>query len=360
MLDDLDVDIRELETFDPQLVRIDPGGNATLRWCRYRGQQYLFKEFTTKHLSDVNKDALVRLIRWRESQSGADRDRLDALTAWPRHTVREDGRLTGVLIPAADSRFFASGRHGVRTPRSLSDLTGWGPGTPAPQLTFAVLGHVILAVRWLHSRGVVINDLQTENVLYAADPVHPAVYVVDCDSMVSGRNWGRVAGPAAPDLMDEVMPTISIPTPGSDLTKLMWTVVRVLLEIPNLTGLGPDDRAMLATAAPAGTRELLLAVVDHPADGPAWDRLAEQWTRLTTEQDGSMISTAPLRRGWLPPGYAYQPDPGPPVLPARLRPGYVPPAVRAAVERLVVTAVSLIGITGVVFAVIIGIRMGDL
>ncbi|GAA2540727.1 hypothetical protein GCM10010435_05210 [Winogradskya consettensis] len=355
MGDDLDADLAELDFFDPRQVRIDPGGNATLRWCRYRGQQYLFKEFTPEHLSDVHEDALVRLLRWRESRSGPDRERLDVLTAWPRHTVRGDGRLAGLLIPAADSRFFAAGRHGLRTPRSLSDLPGASPGMPAPHLTFAILGHVILAVRWLHGQGVVVNDLQNENVLFAADPVHPAVYVVDCDSMVSGREWGQVASPAAPDLMDEVMPTVSIPTTASDLTKLMWTVVRVLLEVPNLTGLGQDDRAVLAAVAPAGTRDLLLAVVDHPADGPAWDRLAEQWSRLTGEREAPVT----LRSGWLPPGYSYRPDPGPPVLPARLLPGYVASTARGRVAMLAVTAMSLIGITSVVFAVILGLRMGD-
>jgi hypothetical protein len=310
---DIWVDARDLTFFDPPGLAIESGGNAHLRWCHHEGRVRLFKQFTENHLAAVDAGALAQLIRWRRDLPGRDRDRLDDIAAWPLAAVREHNVLVGVLVPAAGDRFFSMRRNGSRTPRDLFELTGAGDGSPAPAGTLIVLGRFIQAVRRLHAHGVVVNDLQPANVLCAVAP-DAGVYVVDCDSTVSPGRWDRVGPPAAPDLMHAVVSPDAPPTVGTDLAKLLWVVVRVLLEAPNVTVLGDHDRRRLADAVTPESRNVLLGLLDRPADPDAWDALARQWAALTVP----VVPVPPRPRGWLPPGYAYQPDPGPPVLPARL------------------------------------------
>lgn len=319
-----EIDARDLGFFDSRGIRIDAGGNAVLTFCTYRGTPYLFKRFTQEHRAQVDEHALLRLIRWRAGLAPDERAGLDAVAAWPRYLVRLGARVDGVLVPPAPPGFFAMSRSHMRTPRGLTELDGAAPGSPAPSGTIAVLGHLITVVRDLHERGVVVNDLQPDNVLCAPEPPSPGVYLVDCDSMVSGQHWGQVAAPAAPDLMNEVQPTSQHPTIATDLHKLMWTVVRVLLEEPTQVGLGPSDRALLAAAVPPDSAGLLIHLLGSPGDAVAWDRLARQWSAVTAPVTARpMLPAAPAvpyrRRSWLPADYAYQPDPCPPVLPARLR-----------------------------------------
>jgi hypothetical protein len=363
------VGLDELQIFEPRGIRIDPGGNAVLHSCRHAGREYLFKRFTREHLGDVDDDALLRLVRWRIDLPAADRAQLDEITAWPRYAVRLGDRLIGVLIPAAEVRFLARSRNGTQVPRGLVELPGAGQDGRVPESSFAVLGRLIAAVRWLHRHNVVVNDLQPDNVLCAVAGPTGGVYLVDCDSMISMRHWGRVAVPAAPDLMDEVQPTRQIPTVGTDLSKLMWVIARILLEAPNQVGLGPRDRALLAAAVPVETRDLLLGLLDQPEHAASWDRLAELWCGLpvpadepapgAVPPDGRSWQTAPavpVRRGsWLPTGFAYRPEPGPPVFPVRLRRGAGHPT---ASRRLLAAAGALAGITAVALTLIVGLQMG--
>ncbi|TDC48821.1 hypothetical protein E1258_27715, partial [Micromonospora sp. KC207] len=219
------VDEALLERRDAPGVVILSGGNAVLDWHRHRGHDQLYKRFRPEHRDLIDEGALLRLIRWRWELPAPDRDRLDQLAAWPRYAVRAGGRLTGVLVPPAADRFFTRRRDGRLTPRPLHGLLGAAgrPGAPTA-VRLAVLGRLIRAVRWLHGRDVVVNDLQPENVLYTLDGPGPAVHLVDCDSMTSERHWGRVAPVTAPDLMAEVVPANVEPTVATDLTKLMAVV----------------------------------------------------------------------------------------------------------------------------------------
>lgn len=316
-------------------VLIEDGGNAVIDWCRYGEDVYLFKRFREEHRNVVDEAALVRLVLWRRSLPPDRRSRLDTFTAWPRYVVRDgDGRVAGVLIPAAGHRFFRATWDGRLTPRGLYVLLGVGgrPGVPVPE-RIRVLARLIGAVRWLHRCGVVVNDLQPENLLYSVDGRDTAVYIVDCDSMVSVRHWGRVAPPAAPDLMTEVLPAGTEPTVEADLTKLFWLVTRVVLDDPSVTGLGARDEAELFAAVPGHSRGHLSALVRDPTDAAAWDALVEAWHAAPPSPPPQPPEPLAQRqdpgRGWLPPGWSYRPAPGPPVLPARLRGGPVLPGGRA-------------------------------
>jgi hypothetical protein len=314
------VDRSELEFVTVPGIRIHEGGNARLYFCRYAGEPYLFKDFRPEHRAEVDGPALFRLVDWRTALPPAERGELDRFAAWPRHVVGSGDLIEGVLIPFAEERFLAVAGPALLGPRGLTELDGAEePGLPAPPATVVVLGRLITAVRRLHRHGILINDLQPENVLCAPAGPDLGVYLVDCDSMISGRHWGRVAAPTAPDLMNEVQPTQAIPTPRTDLVKLKWTIVRVLLEVPNQVGLGTDDRAALAAAVPAGTGELLLHLLLADGDTAAWDQLAARWSNVRLPLIPP--SRPPSRRGsWLPPDFAYRPAPGPQVLPARLLP----------------------------------------
>ena len=319
------VDRRELRMVIEPSIRIHAGGNARLAFCRYAGQLYLFKDFRPEHRAEVDGSALRRLVDWRAALPPSERDELDSFAAWPRHVVGSGDLIEGVLVPFAEERFLAPAGHALLVPRVLTELDGADePGRPAPAATVIVLGRLITAVRRLHRHRVLVNDLQADNVLCAPAGPDPGVYLVDCDSMISGRNWGRVAGPAAPDLMNEVQPTEAIPTTRTDLIKLKWTVVRILLEVPNQIGLGTHDRAALAAAVPFDTADLLLHLLDEDGDTAAWDQLGARWSTVEPEHPAPLIPQPkpPARRGsWLPPDFRYQPAPGPQVLPARLLAG---------------------------------------
>jgi hypothetical protein len=354
------LDASRLAFFDAAGVVIENGGNAELRWCRHQGVDHLFKQFSPEHRAVVNERNLLRLVRWRRDLPAAVRERLDALTAWPRAAVQLDGALAGVLITAAGPRYFTRRRDGNRTPRALTDLIGAGsPGARVPPETFTVLGRLILAVRWLHAHQVIIDDLQPENVLYAVDGPATGVYVVDCDSMVSPEHWDQVGPSAAPDLMHEVQPAGGPATVATDLGKLKWIIVRILLEEPSLTEIGQDSVDRLADAVPRSSRPTLLGLLEQPVDGAAWEKLGRQWSAMpapAAERRAPEPAPPARPRGWLPAGYAYEPAPGPPVLPARLR-GRGPGALRRAMARRTTPVLAtLAAIAGVLITVLVRLR----
>ncbi|MFC4145119.1 hypothetical protein ACFO0M_02515 [Micromonospora mangrovi] len=349
--DDIRVPQAELRRLVDEDVLIEDGGNAVIYWCEYRQQRYLYKRFREEHRTAVDEAALVRLVRWRRALSPASRTELDQLAAWPRHVVYTDtGQLGGVLMPAAGPRYFRPVRDGRRTPRGLYELIG-SPNRPGAPLAVrvSVLGRLIKVVRWLHRQGVVVNDLQPDNLLYHCAESGAAVYAVDCDSMVSPAQWGRTGPLAVPDLMSEVLPVDTEPTVETDLTKLFWIVARVLLDEPSAIGIGPRDQALLLGAVPAATRRHMTALLHDPTDQASWAALATEWNvplpprsspRRPPEPVPAALPRWSHRGGWLPPGWSYRPPPGPPVLPARLNGKRTARSVRVAVSALVGSAAA--------------------
>jgi len=314
---------------DPRTV-FEEGGNATLILCRYRDREVLFKKFRDEHLADVDEAALLKLVAWRLALPAGTRDHLDGIAAWPRHVVRDGGRLRGLLIPVAPERYFRVRSTGLRTPQSFYDLLPSLSRVAAPLAEkLATAAHAVRALLWLHGLGVVVGDLQPDNILYAT--AGAGVFLVDCDSMVSAQAWGRVAAPAAPDIMTVVVAGADDPDPSTDLTKLTWILLRTLLDESGLTHIGDRERARLAGLVSAETASFLLGALDRVPEPEAWLRFADHWQRLARSAGpagthrvrivavGGRRADRPRSR---PPGrwtadLDYQPPPAPPLFPHR-------------------------------------------
>jgi hypothetical protein len=328
----LTVRIGELVPVDDPGTVFEHGGNATLFRCRYRDHDFLFKKFRTEHLADVDEAALLELVAWRSTLAAATRDRLDGSAAWPRHVVRDGDRLRGLLVPVAADRFFRARPTGVRTPRSFYDLLASRHRVAAPlaeKLTAAA--HAVRTVLWLHGLGVVVDDLQPDNLLCATDGA--GVYLVDCDSMVGPRAWGRVAEPTAPDLMTAVVAGRTPADPASDLTKLTWILLRTLVNEPGLTHVGDRERVKLAGIVSADTAAFLLGALDRVPEPAVWSRFADRWQELARSAgtDGVAAGRArvhlagratvdeprPRPAARWNPDLAYEPPPAPPLFPHR-------------------------------------------
>jgi hypothetical protein len=315
---------------DPDTV-IESGGNATLTRCRYRGDEVLYKEFRPEYLAEVDEPALRALVTWRWDLPAATRDRLDELAAWPRNLVRGgDGAVCGLLMPVAAHRFFRPRHTGERTPRTFYDLLASrrSAAAPLPQKLTAC-AHLVRAVLWLHDLGVVVDDLQPDNVLCATTG---GVYLVDCDSMVSPGGWGQVARPVAPHIMSDVVAPGTAPAPDTDLVKLTWVLLWVLLDRFGLVRVGGDEHARLRAEISPETADLLFGALTTRPAPEVWRRAADGWLELASglgspptgpptgppaqaRPDGPAPAAA--RTPWLPTDLAYRPAPAPVLFPPR-------------------------------------------
>jgi hypothetical protein len=339
---------------DPDTV-IESGGNAHLSRIRYVGEEFLYKRFRDEYLLDVDERALRALVAWRGDLPAATRDRLDELAAWPRHLVRGgDGAVCGLLMPVAAHRFFRPRRDGGRTPRTFYDLLAAhrsAAAPPAQKLT--ACAHLVRAVLWLHDLGVVVDDLQPDNILCATTGV---VYLVDCDSMVSPRDWGRVARPVAPQIMSDVVTPDRPAGPDTDLHKLAGVLLWVLLDDAGVVRAGPAEHARLAATVSPEVADLLVGALDVAPAPDVWRRAADHWLELAatagTRPTGRAAAprpavppAGPARRPWLPADLDYRPGPAPAMFPPRyaLRTGWVRrarPGLAVALLAVLVVAVA--------------------
>ncbi|MEV6972902.1 hypothetical protein [Kitasatospora sp. NPDC093806] len=196
-----------------------------------------------KHYLDpgkVNGRALTELVALRHGLPAADRDRLDAQTAWPLCRVVDGPRCVGFLMreapPAmtwltgAGARKLTEAQYLLYPPRAATQ----GVLRPDPEQRLALLLEVVGLVGRLHRRGLVIGDLSHANVLWTVRP-EPAVYLLDCDGI---RRIG--AAPVleqadTPDWADPLSPHGSAATVDSDRYKAALLIGRTLAQDPYLT-----------------------------------------------------------------------------------------------------------------------------
>ena len=268
------VESAELDRVEP--LRWSDAGNSQLFSCRYDDRPYLYKEYADDFRRDADQHALGDLIRWRDTLSAYDRDKLDSMAAWPRFRVRRDGFLRGVLLPFAPERFYERDGSAPR-PRMLSELIrlkAAGEVRPGARgdIKQAALGHAIEVLLWFHSQRVVVNDVREVNILCARWGTD--VFYVDCDVMVGP--WRPVGPPAAPAYMQNAIPGLDRPSRETDVARLAWMAAAILLDDLAL----PEVRAdQLRKVTDPGAAQLLAeASRPGPIDDDRWRKLVDRWT----------------------------------------------------------------------------------
>lgn len=171
----------------------DLGGTAR-RLCRASNElgasEGLLKEYREKSLEELDTPSLEGLVRWRLDLPDEDKKYLDSCSAFPRAMVCQGESVVGILMPQAPAMFMKDHRTKGSQPRTAEELGRernklGRPGAfyfEAPH-KLAILGALLERLVWLHTRGVVIGDLQTQNVLVTADVDVRGIYLVDCDSL---------------------------------------------------------------------------------------------------------------------------------------------------------------------------------
>ncbi|MEV4412058.1 hypothetical protein [Catellatospora sp. NPDC049609] len=299
------VDVAELELLGE--IPHD-GGNSSLHRCRYGGRGYLFKRFRPHFLSDLDELALRDLVRWRERLAEADRTRLDTVTAWPRRIVVSDDNVLGVLLVEAPAEFtWQPGPDEPRRARGFTELISFtGAGRPRPGAAASVrrnaLAAAIEVLVWLHGLGVLMVDVQADNILTTADGTR--VLFLDCD--VAWGPWGRPASASAPNYMQQAIPRLKSPTVSTDLGRLAWLAIWALTDNNSLAA---TSAGMLSAEDEEFLRERLAATTTGDTELARWRRLAAAWTtrpvraaRTSGVRLPHQRRAKPRRRGdWLPP-----------------------------------------------------------
>jgi hypothetical protein len=137
------------------------------------------------------------------------------------------------------------------------------------------LGHAIEVLLWFHERQVRVNDVHVANILCTQDG--RAVYFVDCDAMIGP--WGQVARPGAPEYMLQLVPEAANPTPATDMARMGWAILCILLDSPGLQRVDPRHLVRVIRSQPDAD---FLIHATESGRTPAvpvreWRRLAQRW-----------------------------------------------------------------------------------
>jgi hypothetical protein len=225
-----------------QDLQVDPeplysGGGASkgiYQATTASGMPLLFKQYNEATLRDLNAVNLHQLWNWRTQLSPSDRLRLDGIGAFPLSSGWVNGRLCGVLMaPAPDTYMHTDLRKKVivPTPADLMAKTKAQaqrigvPYFPPPQ-KLAIIGHLIENLDFLHRLGIVVGDLQPQNLLIGSQPAAVGNFLIDCDSV-----WlnGQYATPPRDPEHWRVRGVRAF-TPESDLHKALLLAARVIWE----------------------------------------------------------------------------------------------------------------------------------
>ncbi len=278
------VDIDDLEVLSRESIR---GGTAQIALVRHLGKVCLVKQYDDEDREQIDAVQLHRLIAWRLGLPDSERAYLDGCAAWPRRVVQDTRGVCGVLLPLAPQMFLEHGFDEAVKPRHLTRLTRpCEVGRPYYEMPekLARLGHLGRLMLFLHARGVVIGDLQPNNVLTTAPATQPVVLLIDCDSVV-------LEGGSVLPQMDPALYRLPVPRSfdvASDYYKFAAIVVRCLEEdnsawdcqdVRALQVLRAQDLSLLRRAR----REEL-----KPEDAQHWDALFKNW-RSSVSRHGQLF-----------------------------------------------------------------------
>jgi hypothetical protein len=212
--------------------RVGSGGQGDVH--AVTGGPLLFKEY--KEPAKVNGAALADLVGLRQGLGQADRNRLDALAAWPLCRVVEGGRTLGFLMRRAPAHMTWRTATGASKLLELQYLirppkAAWQDVVqPNPEQRRALAMACVEAIGWFHDAGLVIGDISQANVLWSLSP-EPAVHFLDCDGF---RRVGRAAvqaQAATPDWNDPLAPSTDA-TVDTDAYKTALVAGRIISQQP--------------------------------------------------------------------------------------------------------------------------------
>ncbi|MEU1207490.1 hypothetical protein [Nocardia sp. NPDC005825] len=298
-------------------LRLDPGGplgegGAAEIWrCTVPDRDHLvFKRFRDEARADLDGDRLRQLVAWPRRLAPEDRERLLARCAWPSAVVTDGAEIVGVVLPEAPAGYFHNPGSGWK-PRHFTRLAV--PEQVATRRGFeyydfphklARLGRLLGDLDFLHDNGIVIGDLQPNNILVtgaapAGQPVVTDNYFLDCDSFL-------IDGHSAMPNLDPLpwRPQYANGdgfTPTTDLFKFALLAIRCLAE-----DLAADriDYGRFGQLLPMSDFEAIDALLTSPA--PALTSadlrsLARAWQSVVRPDGGTFRRTdTVLLERWSP------------------------------------------------------------
>jgi hypothetical protein len=361
------------------------GGAAELHRCTTPdGAAMVIKRYNEDARANLDVEALRRLIQWPATLGPADRQRLMSICAWPQAVVVEDGSVIGVVMPVAPAKFFLHRKgklepcHFTRIAVRQDDAQKRGyPYFDFPH-KIARLGHLLSELEFLHSKGIVIGDLQPNNILTTAPQpdntgnLSTENYLVDCDSFIVE---GRPAFPPMDPMSTRPPYNYDGFSATTDLYKFALLVIRCLSEHLAADAIHFDKYTRILPRADFLKLEKLLTSPAPGLTSAGLGNLARAW-QSSVKPDGRMYRRTDdsLRERWTqdmrhahlaglasPTRYTPAPARNKPALrtPAESKVGKRSAATRfsgdariiaAAVAALIVVALIVIGVTSAIGA----------
>jgi serine/threonine protein kinase len=281
----------------PQLTLPDVAGQLVYK--QYKGNQ-------------VSPNGLRAIVGVRSKLDPKARAMLDSVAAWPARVVRENGAISGVVMPLIPDSFFqerilpSTGRRS-RDPREVQNLfinpaMAIRLGMPAPSLgeRFAICRDLAGALALLHRNGVVFGDVNAKNALFRLSPV-PTIMLVDCDAVRIRGSAPVVKQLNAPDWDP---PEGKVLSQATDLYKFGLFVVRTLNPGPQ-SSTARDPRRVCDQLDAEG-RSLLLAAL-----GPRATRTpAAAWRAYFAKRAGRPSTAGLVDPNSVPRQAKPKPEPG--------------------------------------------------
>ena len=332
------IDELQVDTASP----IGEGGAAVLYRCiTPGGAAMVFKRYNEDALAQLDVEALRRLIEWPTTLRPEDRQRLLSICAWPQGLVVKGGSVIGLVIPEAPAKFFLQ-RKGKLEPCHFTRIAVRNEEAQKrgyPYFDFphkiARLGHLLSDLEFLHSKNIVIGDLQPNNILTTAPQpddtgtISTENYLVDCDSFIVD---GRAAFPPMDPVSTRPPYTYDGFSATTDLFKFALLVIRCLSEHLAADAIHFD---MYGQILPSADFEKLEKLLTSPAPGlnsADLASMARAW-QLSVKPDGRMYRrtdtvnrepwTRAMRRAHLD-GVKLPPRDAPSPSPKRSKPKLIP------------------------------------
>jgi hypothetical protein len=262
-------------------ARLGDGTEAVvygLREFRLPGvsEELVFKEYKKPQNSPV---ALETIIEIRAALPRPERNRLDAISAWPLATVTENGGVRGVVMRRILADYFDvvtlpgtnESKPGIREVQHLfvspTTAAALGRLVPTADERLAICRDFASALKTLHDAGVVFGDISPKNEIFRIN-ARPMVFFVDCD----GFRERAMAGAGQLNTYDWYPPEPGPQTFETDRYKLGLFILRCLS--PRAQSSGNVDPSWAEGALDSAGMDLLRRAVGKvPADRPA----AEEW-----------------------------------------------------------------------------------